>query len=161
MNIVMQNTTTVQEERFSDVIEEVQPLLTRHWEEIALYKDIIPLSPNYARYSEMEAKRRLCVVTARFEGELVGYACFIVDASLHYSTILWAVSDVIWLAPEHRGAKMGNELLDYAELALLSRGVVVVHVVAKTAHPALGALLDRRGYSVTETIHAKVLQRPE
>lgn len=152
---------TIQEERFPDIIEEVQPLLERHWAEIALNQDIIPLAPNYARYAELEAKNKLCIITARCDGAIIGYACFIVDFSLHYSSIIWANSDVIWLAPEHRGAKLGNAILDRAEAELMARGVVMAHILTKVAHPALAALLGSRGYGLVETVHAKVLQRPE
>lgn len=161
MNVIAQNMPLIQEERFSDVIEEAQPLLERHWEEIALYKDFIPLSPNYARYAEMEASGHICVITARADGALIGYASFIIDSSLHYSTVRWAISDAIWLAPEHRGARIGNAMLDCAEHAVLARGVVVIRVEAKVAHPALAALLKSRGYAEADIVHAKVLQRPE
>jgi GNAT superfamily N-acetyltransferase len=152
---------TVQEERFHDVIEEARPLLERHWKEIALNQDFIELSPNYARYASMDAAKRLCIVTAREDGVLVGYACFFVDHSPHYSTILWGTSDIIWVAPEHRRNGTGHSLLEYAKATLAARGVCMLHVIAKLAHPALGHLLASMGFTPVETVFATVLQRPE
>ena len=149
---------TIQEERFSDVIEEAQPLLVRHWEETGRDKDIIPLSPNYARYAEAESKGMLCVLTARNEGILVGYFCFIVCLHLHHSTILWAVSDTMWVDPAHRSLALWNELNDASERALLGRGVVKLHMIVA---PELAHLLTRRGYLAEEIAFGKILRRPE
>lgn len=151
----------IQSQSLSSVIEEALPLIQRHWEEIALNKDIIPLSPNHARYADMEAKGRLLVTTARLDGALVGYATFIVDSSLHYSTVLWGTCDVIWVAPEHRRSSLGGRLVEHSEMMLRLRGVTMIHVDVKIAHPALGELLQKCGYLPAATTYAKVLQRPE
>jgi GNAT superfamily N-acetyltransferase len=149
-------------ERFSDVVGEVEPLLERHWEEIALNRDFIPLSPDYAKYSQLEADGALLVVTARDPaGGLVGYAAFFAMRSIHYSTVLWATNDVIWMAPEHRTLGGGSALLEHAEHLLRLRGCAMLHINTKILHPQLAALCLARGYEAVETVFAKVLQRPE
>lgn len=152
---------TFQAERFSDVVEEAQPLLERHHAEIGNYRDCIPLSPNYAKYAALEAAGQILVVTARANDVLVGYADFIVDTGLHYSTVLWPENDILWVAPEYRGRTVGVRLIATAEKFLKDRGAVVLHFRSKTNHPALGRLLVRLGYRPVETVYAKMLQRPE
>jgi GNAT superfamily N-acetyltransferase len=152
---------TFQVERFSDVIEDAQPLLVRHHAEIANYRACIPLSPDYAKYAVMEAAGKLLVVTARNDGIMVGYADFIMDSALHYSTVLWPENDILWVAPEYRGRMAGVRLIGLAEKTLKARGAVMLHFRSKTSHPALGRLLVRLGYRPVETVYAKMLQRPE
>lgn len=154
---------TFQVERFGDVIDEALPLLNSHWAEIAEDRDCIPLSPNYRQYAELDAKNKLLICTGRRAGKLIGYACFIVDFGLHYSTVLVAKSDVIWMSPDERrlGAKAALGLVDLFERELLGRGVCTVRIGSKLKHPALARLLAYKGYVAVETISKKMLQRPE
>lgn len=153
---------TCQVEAFAAISEEVQPLLECHWEEIADYKDFIPLSPNFARYAEIEAAGKLLVITARSpKNELVGYAAFQIDFSDHYCTTLWAQNRVIWIAKEYRRIGVGSDMISLAERELAGRGVAILQIKSKTGHAALGMLLDDAGYARVEIVHAKVLQRPE
>lgn len=152
---------TVQVERFSDVIEEAQPLLERNWEEIANYRDFMPLSPNYARFAALEASGKLVVVTARLDGKIVGYASYRFDFADHYSTIFVAQNGIIWVAPEYRGKRLGLRLIKRGEQEMLDRGVCVLQFHSKVQHPVLAKVLVLLGYEQTEVIHSKVLQRPE
>lgn len=150
-----------QVEKFAAVCEEAQPLLERHWEEIANYRDFIPLSPNYARYALLDSAGKFLVVTARNDGALIAYAAFRVDLSDHYCTTLWSESDLIWVMPEHRRAHVGIGIVSLAEKEMLARGVVVSQIRSKVNHPQLGQLLAAMGYEPVEMVHAKVLQKPE
>lgn len=150
-------------ERFSDVIDEAKPLLRRHWEEIAEYKDCIPLSPDLTKYAQLEALGSLVIFTARRDGVLIGYASFIVERGLHYSTVLAAWSDIIWIDPSQRrvGAAAAIGLIDFFEAELLAIGVCSIRMRSKLSHPALSRLLSSKGYEVVETVSAKLIQRPE
>ena len=54
------------------LFEEMMPLLTAHYKEIAQYLDI-PLNPNFEKYALMELAGTLRIYTARAEnGLLVG-----------------------------------------------------------------------------------------
>lgn len=152
---------TVQVEKYCDVIEEAQPLLERNWEEIANYKDFVPLSPNHARFAALAAGGKLVVITARDDGALVGYASFRFDFGDHYSTVIFAQNGIIWVAPEYRGKRVGLKLIKRGEEEMLARGACILQFHSKIQHPALLRLLTAMGYGVTEVIHAKVLQRPE
>lgn len=146
------------QENWEDVQPEIAELCVAHWEEIALDKDI-PLSPDWDRYTLLEQAGHLRTYTARVDGELVGYAVFIVSPALHYSTSLQAIQDVIFLHPDHRRGRAGMSLVRLSESSLRDEGVQVVFHHAKKDHPALGILLERMGYGVADILYKKRLDK--
>lgn len=147
---------TFQEERLSECLEEAKPLLAKHWQEIALHKDTIPLAPDYPRYFQLEREQKLCVCTARHDGKIVGYAVYIYDRQLHYP-VFWAESDIFYVDPECRRPRVAHRLLQFAEESLKRRGVRVAHSRVKIAHPAAGRVLESIGHIPVEIVYAKVL----
>lgn len=141
-------------ESFAACYEEALPLLERHRQEISHYPDI-PLEVDTGRYEAAEAVGKLRVYTARIEGNLVGYAVFFVMPNGHYVSSLQAVQDVLYVAPEHRRGSVGLRLVREAERMLAAADVQVIYHHVKHAHPALGAILSRRGYEPVETVYAK------
>ena len=168
-----------QRETRSATIDEMRPLFAKHWKEIALYQDKIKLDPNDRVYEQAEAMGGLRVYTVRELGRLVGYAVFFVRPHAHYSTILWAVSDIFWLERRlrtNRGifrrawrklhylfnprlikATIGARFFDYIESQLRQEGVAVVHCTFKTAHPAAGRVLRYLGYEHIENGYSKFI----
>ena len=151
-------TVVMAEERLAMCWDEAQPLLVKHWREIATHQDI-PLSINRAFYERAEADGKLCILTARREGVLVGYAVFFIGPNQHYSTSLQALQDIFYVDPSVRGAMIGARLIHEADRILREKGVQVVFHHVKTRHPILGALLARKGYTAVETIFSKRLDR--
>ena len=144
-------------ETYDQIIEEIRPLLDRHWDEIANYKEDIPLEPDFGLYAAMSAAGLIRFISGRINGALIGYAIYFVKKrNLHYNAT-WAVSDIIWIAPEHRNAGVGNGLFDFTENYLRSEGVKIMQTMTKTGHPALAFLLKSRVHGITEEIYAKVL----
>lgn len=144
-------------ETFHQIIGDIRPLLSRHWEEIANYKEDIPLEPDFDLYAAMSDAGLIRFISVRLDGNLIGYAIYFVKKrNLHYNAS-WAVSDIIWIAPEHRNAGVGNGLFDFTENYLRSQGVKVMQTMTKTGHPALAFLLKSRGHGIAEEIYAKVL----
>lgn len=139
---------------------ELMPLLRKHYDEIAPWRDI-PLAPDFARYEALQDVKALRIVTARLEGMLIGYHCAVVMRGLHYSTIIQAQQDVLWLAPEHRRSRTGSDLLFFAEEQLRAEGVtmLVQHTKTTPGHD-LGPYLMRRGYEPLDMLYVKRLDRP-
>lgn len=148
---------TFAEEPLLQCLEEAKPLLTMHWREIARNQDLIALDPDFIRYTQLQERGQLLVVTARDAGRLVGYATFFIDAQIHYRKTRWAESDVYWLHPDYRGQGHGERMMAFCEAELRSRSVVVLHAKAKDAHAAAGAMWQKRGFEPIETVFAKVL----
>jgi GNAT superfamily N-acetyltransferase len=134
------------------LLDELRPLLEKHWEEIAVHKDI-PLDPDYDRYFRMANAGALHPFVVRVNGRIVGYAPFIVTPHLHYRTSKWAQNDIIWIAPEHRRAGLGMALVSFVIAYLKRQDVQVISIDAKAAHPELSALLDGMKFSRVEIGH--------
>jgi len=147
---------TFQQERFSDAIDEAQPLLVDHWHEIALDKDTVPLEPDWEKYRRLEQAGLLNVTTARDDGRLVGYACYIVAPSLHYRSLSVADSDVFFLSREHRRGAAGLGLLRAAEDHLVAAGVGRIVNRVKIHHD-VGPLFVRLGFRPIEHVYSKRL----
>ncbi len=144
-------------ELFGAAQPDLARLCVRHWEEIALNKGAIALDPDWDRYAQLEALGALVLATARAAGELVGYQIFLVTPHLHYRRSLTALSDVVYLAPEHRLGTAGIRLMRCAEAELKRRGVQRVVQNVKL-HTDWGRVLERMGYAPIERIYSKLLE---
>lgn len=145
-----------QPEPFAPFLEEVKPLLPLHWEELALNKDKVPLSPQYDEYLRRDALGMVLVVTLREAGELVGYFVGFVAPGLHYSTCLTLHLDIFWLKPEHRGKMGGVKLFHAVEAEAKRRGVQRLFVGSKCHLPA-DFLFERLGYEKVEHVFSKMI----
>lgn len=145
-------------ERFQDVIEELKPLLARHWRELALYQDDIAFDPDYDKYAVLETTGILRMYIARSDDAVVGYAVYVAVPHLHYRNDVWAKCDILWVAPEHRRQHTGVLLLRFVEAQLRAEGVSVMHTSGKVEHPALRALLESEGHVCVEFGHSKLLK---
>jgi GNAT superfamily N-acetyltransferase len=143
------------QERLEDVWDEAQPLVAKHWEEIAHYKDI-PLAPEKEMYFGVSKLGLLRVFTARIEGKLVGYCVFFVKRNPHYSTSLQATQDILFVLPEYRKGRVGIGLIKYCDQQLGAEDVQVVYQHVKLAHN-FGPVLERMGYEAVDIIYAKRL----
>ena len=90
-------------EKICDTLEEVKPLLLKHWYESE--GDEFPLDPDYELYLRIEREGLTRSFSVRVDGNIVGYAVFIVRYHPHYRTKLTANADVIFIDKEYRGKK--------------------------------------------------------
>lgn len=113
-------------ENFSDVYEEMKPLLQAHYEEIAWRRDQIPLIVDEPRYAMLNDMGKLFIFTGREAGRLVGYAVFIVDMHLHYATTKFAMNDVFYIHPRLRNKGNATAMLEFCETELRRFDVQVI-----------------------------------
>lgn len=133
--------------------QETMPLLVAHWREIA-HDLTIPLSPDWERYYALQDAGSIRVYTARRDGEIIGYAVFIVNRNLHYSTSVQAVQDILFIREDLRRGTLGTRLIKFSEEQLKQEGVqVVVHHI-KAKHD-WSPLIERLGYSLVDLIYLK------
>lgn len=144
------------QETIGQVLDEIKPLLEKHYAEIAHYQDI-PLNPAYLRYLDAENLGILRIFTVRYAEQLVGYAIYFVQPSLHYRDSVQASQDILFLDPEYRQGRLGYKLIRYADQQLAAEGVQVVLQHVKAEHPALRVLVERMGYRLVDHIYAKRL----
>ena len=143
-----------QREKAQDVFKEMIPLLEKHWEEIAHYKDI-PLDPDFNIYFNMEDLDMLRVFTARDdENTLIGYAVFFIKANAHYRSSLQALQDVLFIKPDCRGT--GLKFIVWCDNQLQKEKIQVVYHHVKQSHN-FGSALERIGYKLVDLIYARRL----
>jgi hypothetical protein len=147
---------TLQKECLIDCKADTLYLLTEHYNELTLNKEVITLNPDWDRYFELESKNKFHCFTARNDGELVGYSAFFVDTHIHYRDLLVATNDVLFLREDLRLGTTGIKLLKFSEqqLRLLNVNKITWHVkFAKDFRP----ILHRMGYTDEDTIVGKIL----
>lgn len=144
-----------QEEKLSDILEELKPLLIEHWEELANNKDVRPLDPDYPMYLAMNDMDILRIFTVRDDGKLIGYSIWIIANNLHYKTWKYAVSDIYYLDPDVRGT--GTSFLFFFKIEdwLKSLGVKSITVQDKLNH-SHSIFFNKLGYTPIEQHYEKV-----
>jgi GNAT superfamily N-acetyltransferase len=147
---------TAAPEPWHPTIEEIKPLLPMHWEELALNKDKVPLSPQWHVYDRRDAAGELQLVVLREDGALIGYYIGFVTPGLHYSTCLTAMMDIFYVHPEHRGRRGGIILFQAVEKELRRRGVMRWVVGAKL-HNDASPLFERLKFERIEVYYSKWL----
>lgn len=147
-----------QRERAHDVMDEILPLLVKHWHEIAHYRDI-ELEPDWEMYLKMEDSGVLRVFTARDDKDddrLVGYAVFFIKHNIHYKSSLQALQDILFIDPDHRGGT-GLRLIRWTENELRKENVQIILHHLKIATPHTIELFKRIGYEPIDIIVGKRL----
>ena len=147
-------------ESFYNIRRELPPLFERHWREIALDHEQVPLAPDWDRYLAYAATKILHVVTARApSGVLAGYIFNLVGPHLHYATTKHAEIDIFWLAPEYRGGWFPIRWFKKNEKYLKGLGVKRIHVQVKHhfKDARVGRIFERLGYKPVETCWGKMI----
>lgn len=144
---------TAHVESFVSSIEELKVIIPLHYEELAMNKDKVSLSPQWHSYAASESEGKLFFVALRDAGALVGYFIGFVAPGLHYSTCLTCIQDIFYVKPDERGAAAGKILFDFVETELKRIGVQRLITNSKNHFPAAW-LFNRRGYEEIETIHS-------
>ena len=144
------------EEQYDDVIDEIKPLLDRHYEEIALDKDVIKLNPDYSAYKSMNMRGVIKIVTARQGDELIGYCICVVKPHLHYKDSLTAHNDIFYIKPEYRQGLTGVKLFKETEKIMNEYGVQRIIMNVKRSND-IGAIFERLGYTESERVYTKII----
>jgi predicted acetyltransferase len=143
-----------QRERCWDLWDEITPLNELHRAEITSFPDV-PLKPMYDLYESIERNDALRCYTVRMNGKLIGYSWYFIHPHIHYSIPI-AMCDIVFVHKDHRQSHIGNDLIDYCDERLVKedkRNLIIYHV--KAAHPALGKILQRRGYELGDLLWQK------
>jgi hypothetical protein len=147
---------TLMAEPFMQNVEELKKLLPLHYEELALDKDKVPLSPQWDVYDQREKSGQLLYVAMREKGQLIGYFIGFIAPGLHYSTCLTCTLDIFWLKPEKRGGRLGIKLFKFVEQELNKRKVDRWFVGSKV-HKDASWLFEYLGFKQVEIYYSKML----
>lgn len=140
---------TYQEETYEYLKEEIIPLLVEHWKEIGTFdKANIKLKPNWAWYKALSDGDFLYVTTVRKDTELIGYCVCIVAPHIHYSDIMVAENDILFLRKKYRKGLIGYKLLRYT-ISRLKQKVQLITIGTKIKYN-FSSVLTKLGFKLTE-----------
>ena len=140
-------------------------LAVLHWEEIEGHHDASPIDIDWKGYAALERAGTLKIASLWKGDRLIGYNVFFVYRPLHSRTTLWAISDVLYVDPEHRRGWTGVKLLKESELGLKAMGAKVILYSVKTNRnlslkrdrDSVGLLLEKLGYGSFDQSWSKSL----
>lgn len=147
---------TAQVESFERALPELMSLFPRHWEELALYRDRMPLDPQYPEYVRRERTGALLLVTVRVDGRISAYYTAQLAPGFHYQSTLAAHMDMMYVVPEQRHRGLAVPLFRCVELELRRRGVKLWYSGYKASNPnQLNRVLPVLGFQPADVYMAK------
>jgi GNAT superfamily N-acetyltransferase len=138
-------------------IEALNPLLALHREELATNKDIMVLKPDWDKYKAMESLGILFALGLYDSSKLVGYSALVVTNNLHYSDLVQAWGDVIYIRPDYRKGRWGLRLIRKTEELAKEKGAHIIFMHGKP-NTVFSQLMPKLGYQVQDVIFGKQLQ---
>lgn len=148
---------TTQQETLDVILPQVKDLLDQHYDELTMNKERVKLDPWFDEYLRLEASKQFFTVTARDNGELIGYSSFIVKPHLHYRTITVATSDVMFLKKEYRtSSTAGLKLIKQSIEMIKSMGINKIVFRIKDSND-FSPILLRYGFHLEDRIYSKFL----
>lgn len=149
---------TTQVESFVGALPELREIFPRHHAELGLFKDRMPLRPQYGEYVERERAGKLFLVTTRKDGQIIAYHTAQVAPGFHYGDTLTGTTDMYYIVPEERGRGVVLPLFRQTERELRRRGAQVWFSGWKTHNPLnMPGVLDALGFEPADTYKTKWL----
>lgn len=144
-------TVVFKKEKFSDICEELPPLLVAHHHEVSR-AEAAPLDFNFKKYIALENLGMYHVLTARDEGNLIGYGLCLLNESLHDQKI-WGYCN-LYLTDGHKSPWLFIKLARAVDDMVKSLGAAGNHM---GTHPKkdISTLYERLGYTLEEMIYFK------
>ena len=143
-----------QREQAHACFEEAIPLLHLYRQEIAYYADL-KLDPEFAKYAELEKAGIVRAYTARKDGKLIGFALFFFNSHLHFKTKIFAIHDLLYIIPEHRG--FGYKFLKWCNEQLEKDGASVIYYFVNLQFN-YGSLLKRLGFELADHLYTRSIK---
>lgn len=147
---------TAQVESFETALPELRAIFPLHWEELGLFRDKMPLAPQFDEYVRRERAGSLFLTTVRETGKIVAYFTVQIAPGFHYGETLTGTTDMIYIVPEQRGRGLAVPLFRKTEAELKRRGVKVWYAGHKSHNPmGMPGVLDAMGFVPADSYYAK------
>jgi len=127
-----------------------------HYEEIAQFKKVQQLDPDWEAYERMEQSGKLWVLTARKGSQLIGYIVMLISTDFHYRKLLKATEDIHFILSEYRKGIVGYKMLARMKQAMKDKGVQLISLRTK-ANADHGLLFERLGGQLHDKVYTIVL----
>jgi len=123
-------------------------LIDSAWAEIGhgSLKDKKP-NPNFDTYYKLASAGVLHVITARLNGEIVGYTTLLITDLMQHSGVKACFVDSMFLKKEHRKGLTGYRLLKFVENCARTKGAKRLEW-GVTIYNDFSPILKRMGYSL-------------
>jgi ribosomal protein S18 acetylase RimI-like enzyme len=125
----------IKAEGFFDCLSELQTLFPAHWQELGLFRNRMPLSPNWRVYSALETAGELLTVIARKDGKIIGYYVARICFGLHYASTITGQMDMMWIEKSFRNRGIGVKLFQVVETEMKNRKVEIWYSGSKVCGP--------------------------
>lgn len=146
----------IREATVDETVAKAEKLFAQHWEEIANFKDDVPLKPDYDFYRSIEKAGKLFVLIAEENGEVVGYSVFVTVRHPHYQTLVFANNDILFVRKDKRNSSVGLRLIEASEKKAKEKGCNKITWHIKPNHD-FSSIVKRRGYIHEDTIYGRLL----
>lgn len=123
------------EPSYEQCLPELRKIHYVHHEELALFKDRMPLDPDDREYIQRERDGSLFLTTVRRNGNIVAYYVAQVRPGFHYRSTLTGTMDIAYVVPEERNRGLALPLFRHTEKELRRRGVQVWYSGWKVHNP--------------------------
>jgi L-amino acid N-acyltransferase YncA len=147
---------TYQVERWNDIVDELAEWFPKHWAELAVTKEAVPLDVDFIRYKYLDDNGVLHLVTIRMDGELIGYYVSVLNQHLHYKSTPHAFCDIYYVDPAHRNGRVGLKLFLVVEEEMKKLGIKKIITSCKVSHDH-SRMFEALGYENTDILFAKIL----
>lgn len=147
-------------ESFAAFYADAAALIRAHWDEVASLPEARQLDVHEQKYLELERKELLLCVTARRDGELVGYVIGLIAPDLHAKAGNMIVCDVYYVEPSSRREGIAGSMFDFYNASAKIRGCKVGTMRQKLVNGvpmASDRMFEVMGYEKQEVVWFKRL----
>jgi GNAT superfamily N-acetyltransferase len=147
-----------QRETLDDWLVDLEPLILPHWEELTLDKDVFSEPyPDVEKFRDVQNQGKLLIVTARDNGDLVGYWVGAVLGHLHYPKAPpVCLTDMYFLHSAYRKGPTGIQLIEAAIQEAKKAGAADFHISCKV-HEDHTKLFEAMKFKKTDYVFRKRL----
>lgn len=145
----------IKEESTLEVFHECLKMGEAHYNEVEDKSSHIPYNVDYELAETLIDLGLVVIVTARSEGQLLGY--FVNLISKDFFTSRKEAKELgIYVRPEARGTSVFYRLVKKTEEIIAEKGVKSMYIMFKEGHDI--GLAQKLGYDKTETVYQKILE---
>lgn len=144
-----------QREQWRSICRELMPLLQMANDELEPFADSMPLDMDIEAYAHLEEIGVLHVLTARFNGHLVGHHLLLISEDLRRKGVRQAQTDTIYMHAEYRR----NGFVAFSENYLRQLGVQIWAASSRHAFDTSDIWLIK-GFKPLEQVFVKKLELP-
>jgi len=146
----------IAKERLLDAVTEMNALILGYYEDTNAQEGIPPLKMDWVFYANLERQDKLCVLTYREDGVLIGFAMYILGNHPQHAGMPFALCNTLAVATKHRGKGIGTKLVEAAISHLRHLDVKMMVHGHRTVYDAR-PLFPRLGFDLIEHIYMRML----